>query len=232
MSRLIPEGFLTIRQAAEELAVAIYSGEPERAEVKRLRETEGDVADGVAIAAAISQLWSAADRGKIQAFVVGPTGGVPLKLTTAMSKGIPHLRSPRGGTLHLLRPSNPYHKQFAEWFGPDLSTVSVVFRGPEVTKLARTLLRARRRRAASAAAKSVGRPSRKLEVKTLIPKLVDQGRWSPTQSIKALTKEVNRAGKWSKNVSDDTVGRALDQLHAETADRRFERVHRKTAAPT
>jgi hypothetical protein len=46
--------------------------------------------------------------------------------------------------------------------------------------------------------------------------------------MKALTREVNRAGKWSQDVSQDTVTRTLDLLHEQTKDRRFERVrHRR-----
>jgi hypothetical protein len=227
MSRLIPDGFLTIRQAAETLTVAMYSGEPDRSIVKQLRDSGQDVADGAAIDEAISELWKAVDKEKIQPFVVGPTGGVPLKLSADMSKGIPALRSPRGQDFNLLRPRNPYYKQFVEWFGPDLSTVSVVFRDQEVTRLARNLLGDRRRRMRSAAKNKPGRPSRRAEVQAVIRDLIEERRWSPAQSIKALTKEVNRRGKWVKRVSDDTVIRTLDELHTVTRDRRFERVRRE-----
>jgi hypothetical protein len=42
-----------------------------------------------------------------------------------------------------------------------------------------------------------------------------------------MTRDVNRAGKWSRHVSQDTVTRTLDLLHEQTNDRRFERVRRR-----
>jgi hypothetical protein len=226
LGRLIPDGFLTIRQASDKLANAIYSGVPDSDAVKEFRDKGADAADGTAINDAISKLWQAVDKQKIQPFVVGPTGGVPLKLSPEMSRGIPALRT-RGQDFNFLRPRNLYYKQFVEWFGPDLSTVSVVFREEEVTRLMRDLLRTRRRRTRSVGNNKVGRPRRRCEVQTIIRALVDEGRWSPTESIKALSVQVNRRGKWADPASDDTVTRALDDLHAATGDRKFDRVRRE-----
>jgi len=53
MRRLLPEGFLTIRQGAERLAAAMYGGVPDRPEIASLRELGGDVADGAALDAAV-----------------------------------------------------------------------------------------------------------------------------------------------------------------------------------
>ena len=62
----------------------------------------------------------------------------------------------------------------------------------------------------------------------MISDLVTKRKWNPTLSMKALTKEANRAAKWSRHVSQDTVTRTLDLLHEQTNDRRFERVrHRR-----
>ena len=46
MNRIIPDSFVTTRQAAERLALAKYSGVPDRAVVRNLRELGLDVADG------------------------------------------------------------------------------------------------------------------------------------------------------------------------------------------
>jgi hypothetical protein len=99
----------------------------------------------------------------------------------------------------------------------------------EVTRLARGLLGARRRRERSGG-KKIGRPSHRAEVKALIQDLIKERRWSPTQAIKALTILINRRCKGAKPVSDDTVARCLDELHADTGDRRFERVRRQAKA--
>jgi hypothetical protein len=217
MSRLIPDGFLTIRQAAELLAVAMYSGVPDRPIIKQLREKSGfDVADGQAIEDAKSEIWVAVDR-TLQTFAVGAKHQTPLKLSAAMSKEIPGFRSSTGGNFGLLRHSNRNHHQFAEWFGRDL------------TKVSRTLLRTRRRKAMSAGTTKVGRPSHKIEVKRIIRGVIHARKWNPTQSIKKLTQKVNSKGTWLHPLSDDTVARRLDELYSETGARRFQRVRRNIA---
>jgi len=137
--------------------------------------------------------------------------------------------------LSFLRPRNPNFKAIVEWFGPDLSNVSVMFREAEVTQMARKQLQARRRKQTTVGRGCKGRPSRQIEVKRAICDVVDRKKWSSTQSIKALTREVNRLGDWVDPVSDETIQRALDTLYSETKDRRFERLrrrvsHRKAAA--
>ena len=136
------------------------------------------------------------------------------------------LRSPRGGTLSFLRPSNPNFKAFIEWFGRDLTNVSIVFRETEITRLARKQLQARRRKRVAVGKGRTGRPSRQAQVKKVIEEVVGRKKWSSTQSIKALTGEVNRLGEWMDPVSDETVQRALESLYMETKDRRFERLTR------
>jgi hypothetical protein len=227
MTQFTPEGFLSIREAADRLAIAMYAGEPDRAIVKKIRETEGSVADGKATDDAIAKLWSAVEASKIKAFLVGPTQYAPLRLTASMAKGIPLLRSPRGGGFTFLRATNVHHKQFVNWFGPDLSAVSVVFREQEIAKLERMVLRERRRRMAPHGSKKVGRRSRLPEVKKIIVQLIDAKKLYPRTSIKGLTQQVNRRAEGLDPFSEDTVGRALDQLFSETGDRRFERVRRQ-----
>jgi len=51
--------------------------------------------------------------------------------------------------------------------------------------------------------------------------LVDQSKWSTSQSIKALTQLINRKLTLKRNVSDNSVGRALDGWYTETGERRF-----------
>jgi len=53
----------------------------------------------------------------------------------------------------------------------------------------------------------------------------------PTQSIKALTQEVNRLGKRMDPVSDETVRRAVEAIYVETNDRRLERIPRRVSHP-
>ncbi len=224
MTSLIPEGFLTLQKAAEKLTSALYSGKPERAIVRQYREKGLDGADGDAIDDAISKIWSAVDRDKLHALVFSASRSEPLGLPSDLSQGIPLLRNSRGGNLRFLRPSNKNFEEFSRRFGPDLSVVSVVFRETEINRLARALLQARRRKISAARTSRRGRPSRRNDVKPIIYEIVAQRKWHPTQSLKTLTREVNHRGKWMNDVSDDTVERALSEIHRETGDRRFERV--------
>jgi hypothetical protein len=231
MSLMIPDGLLTGTQTAERLAVALYSGVADREIVKRYRDEGYDVADGEAIEDAFSELWTAVDAGKVQPLAVGPTGKGPLKLSASMTREIPLLRGPRVGNFNFLRPNNQNFRHFCEWFGRDLSNVTLVFRATEIKRLAKTLLRTRRRRVVSPpGARSRGRPRLQREVQTVIAEIIRQGRWIPFQSLKALTALVNWKISRPKPISDDTVRRALDALFVETKDRRFDRVRRQYAA--
>jgi len=185
VSRLLPIGYVTIRDAAEMIAQSMFAGVPDRAIVAKLRQTEGDVADGQALDDAISELWHAVDSGKVRSFIIGSRPD-PLKLSAALTRGIPVLRSPRGRGFTHLRPTNPYYRQFAAWFGPDFSQLTVAFREEEVTNLARRLVRARRRTGSSAGIKkSTGRPLRQGDVAPIIREVIASKKWTPAKSQKA-----------------------------------------------
>jgi hypothetical protein len=102
----------------------------------------------------------------------------------------------------------------------------LAFRETEVQKLARRLMRARRIAQKADGRKIGGRPSYMAIVQPVISQLIATRKWNATMSMKALTREVNRASKCPRDISDDTVTRALDLLHDQTKDRRYERVRR------
>ena len=56
MGKLIPEGYLTLAQAAESLAVALHGGLPDRDAIKRLRDKDYDLADGAAFDGTVQPL--------------------------------------------------------------------------------------------------------------------------------------------------------------------------------
>jgi len=176
-------------------------------------------------------VWAAVDRGRVQALAIGPSGKGPLKLPAGLSEAIPVLRSPRGGNLSFLRPRSLTFKLFADWFGHDLRNVSIVFHETEIARLGRNQLRLRRRRQADVGKGRRGRPSRQVEIKATIREVIERKKWLPTQSIKALTQEVNRLGKRMDPVSDETVRRAVESIYVETNDRRLERIPRRVSHP-
>jgi hypothetical protein len=114
------------------------------------------------------------------------------------------------------------------WFGRDLSGVVLAFQEEDVQKLAGKLKRRRRTATAAPSGKKPrGRPSRQELVSPIIRELIESRKWSPLSSMKALTLLVQRSGAWDPPVSEETVGRAVDLLHQETDDRRFERVRKQ-----
>ena len=209
------------------LQPSMFAGIPDQAAVTKLRQIGVNARDGLATDRAIAEIWNAVDSGAVRAMLVGGRPRRIVRLDPAITKQIPILRSPRGRGFTFLRPSNPAFHQLAGWFGPDLSNIILAFREAEIQKLARRLRRTRRRMPVSDNTKRrIGRPSRQAAVEPVIRKLVEGGEWNPLMGLKALARAVNRGGNWVKSVSEDTVGRALDQIFEKTQDRRYARARR------
>jgi len=227
MTDALPLGYVTLLQAAEMLQPSMFGGTPDKPSVVRLRQMGVNVSDGMATDRAIAEIWKAVDSCTVRPMVIGGRRRRIIRLTPAITKQIPSLRSPRGRGFTFLRPSNAAFHQLAGWFGPDLSTVTLVFRETEIRKLARRLLRTRRRMSISGGTKRrIGRPSRQAALEPIICKLVEGGKWNPLMGLKALTSAANRRGDLPKLVSEDTVGRTLDRIYERTQDRRYARARR------
>ena len=155
---------------------------------------------------------------------IGGQPGKVVRLPVAMTRAIPGIR--QVGSLTFLRSRNPHHSEVLAWFkARQMSAVALAFREGDVEKL-RSNLRRRARRTAVAPIKSrnPGRPALQPVVRTCFIELIGSRKWHSTQSLKTQTHLVN--GVLRSTVSADTVTRALDQIYAETRDRRFLR-HRK-----
>lgn len=227
MSAVLPNGYVTILEAADLLSRAMYAGVPNLPVVSRLRKEGLNVRDGQARHRAIIEIWKAVDEDRLRAMAIGGRPRRILRLDPELAKSITGLRSPRGRGFTSLRQSNPAYHQLAPWFGPLLPTAVLAFGEMEIQKLARRLMRARRiAHKADGQKNPRGRPSRLAVVQPVISDLIAKQKWNPTMGMKALTRDVNRAGRWPQDVSQDTVTRALDLLHEQAKDRRFERVRR------
>jgi hypothetical protein len=225
MTAVLPNGFLTILQATDALLPAMYAGVPDLPVVSRLRDEGLDVRDGRAKDRAIAEIWKAVDAHRLRALAIGGRPRRIARLDSELTKGIPTLRSPRGRGFTFLRQSNPHYHQLASWFGPLLHAVVLAFRESEIQKLGRRLMRARRSaQRVDGQNRPVGRPSLTATVQPVISDVVMRRKWNATMGMKSLTREVNRAGNWPRHMSQDTVTRALDLLHEQTNDRRYERV--------
>jgi hypothetical protein len=225
MNAVLPIGYVTLLEAAEMLLPAMYAGVPDLPTVTSLRREGIDVADGPAMDRAVVELWKAVDKDTLRSVAIGGRPRRVVRLDPKFTKAVPTLRSPRGRGFTLLRQSNPAYHELATWFGDLLHSATLAFRVTEVQKLARRLMRARRTaQKTDGQKKPRGRPSRIVTVQPLINDLVVRQKWNPTMGMKALTRDVNRAGKWPQRMSQDTVTRALDLLYEQKNDRRFERV--------
>jgi hypothetical protein len=225
MNAVLPIGYVTLLEAAEMLLPAMYAGVPDLPIVTSLRQEGIDVKDGSAMDRAVVELWKAVDKDTLRSVAIGGRPRRVVRLDPKFTKAVPTLRSPRGRGFTLLRQSNPVYHELATWFGDLLHSATLAFRVTEVQKLARRLMRARRTaQKTDGQKKPRGRPSRIVTVQPLINDLVGRRKWNPTMGMKALTRDVNRAGKWPQRMSEDTVTRALDLLYEQTHDRRFERV--------
>jgi hypothetical protein len=212
-------------QAVEMLQPSMFAGVPDQVVVIKLRQKGVNVKDGLATDHAIAEIWKAVDSGTVRPMVVGGRPRRIIRLPPDITEQIPTLRSPRGRGFTFLRPSKPAFHKLAGWFGPDLSNITLAFRETEIRKLGRRLIRTRRR-ASDGVKKRRERPSRQEAVRSVIREIIESRKWNPLMGVKALAQAVNRAGKWAKPVSEDTVARALDQLYEEMQDRRYKRVHR------
>jgi hypothetical protein len=172
VAQIIPIGYVTIREAAEVIAQSRFAGVADRPEVTKLRRLGVDAADGAAIDDAVAALWKAADAGKLRVVAIGGKPRKIVRLDPEDLKEVPFLRSPRGRDFNLLRPSHRLYKSITQWFGLDLTVITIAFREKEVAKLARSVVRARRKDVKSdGVKKKVGRPERQAEVGKLANKV-------------------------------------------------------------
>src|SRR5258708_3871373 len=226
MNAVLPIGYVTLLEAAAMLLPAMYAGVPVLRMGTSMRQEGIDGRDGPAMDRAVVELWKAVDKNTLRSVAIGGRPRRVVRLDPRFTKAVPTLRSPRGRGFTLLRQSNPAYHELAAWFGPLLHRATLAFRVTEVQKLARRLMRARRTaQKTDSQKKTRGRPSRIATVQPMISDLVARRKWHPTMGMKALNREVNRAGKWPQ-LSQDTVTRALDLLYEQTHDRQFERVRR------
>jgi hypothetical protein len=225
MSEVVSIGYQTFREAVGQIENAIFAGQPDRPDVLKAREQEGDVGDGGASQEALAELWRAVDEGRVRPMAIGGDPRKLVRLPVAMTRAIPGLRHVGGFTF--LRPRNPHYGEVAAWFKVhQMPTIILAFPDRDMEKIYANLRRrARRTAGAPIKRRNVGRPTIQPMVCSCINDLVDAGNWHSTRSIKTLTQLVNRA--LNATVSEDTVTRAVNQIYAETNERRFSR-HRKS----
>jgi hypothetical protein len=194
MSDVIPIGYVTILQAADMLEAAMYAGSPDSPIVGRFRENGFEVGEGAARTRAVAEIWKAIDEATLQPFATGGKSRRVTKLSAAITKQIPTLRSASGRGFTHLRPTNPAYEQVVRWFGRQVSKITLLFDESEVRKLA-SRLRRRRRRSPQSTGVQRDRSSVQAAIDPVIRGIVDRGKWTAASSIKALTQVINRQVK-------------------------------------
>jgi hypothetical protein len=225
MTTVLPIGYVTLLEAAEMLQLAMHAGVPDTARVIELRRRGLAVSEGPARDRAIAELWKAVDKDSLRSWAIGGSPRRIVRLDAHFTRSVPLLRSPRGRGLAFLRPSNPAFHELSKAFGASFQKATLIFQTIEVQKLGRRLMRVRRTaRKADGQKKGRGRPSLIAPVQSVIRDVINRKKWDATMSMKALTREVNRAGRWQQWASQDTVRRALDGLFEQSGERQFQRV--------
>ena len=180
MPDILPIGYVTILQAVDILLPSMFAGVRDREIVKRVRQMEMDVSDGSARNEAIAEIWKAVDEGTVTAMAVKGQSQQIRKLTSAITKAIPALRSPAGRGFTLARPSNPAFQDLTDWFGLDISRITLIFEEAEIKKLGSRLRRTRRRKSSSDGQEQHGL-YRQNTVQPIIREIVGSGKWNPLE---------------------------------------------------
>ena len=89
MTRIMRIDYVSLREAADIIVQTLFAGVPGRPRVLMARQTEGDVADGLAIDDAIKELWDAVDRKKVRIVAFGGRPRRVIRLTPELTRGIP-----------------------------------------------------------------------------------------------------------------------------------------------
>ena len=106
MSRPVPIGFLTFREAVGKIEEVMFAGAPDRsAVVKACEEFGGDVGDGEASRTAAAELWKAVDKGPVRPLAFGGQRRRAIKLAD-LTREIPAMRRSDDFTsLHIVAPT-------------------------------------------------------------------------------------------------------------------------------
>ena len=140
MTAVVPNGYVTILEAADLLSRAMYAGMPDLAVVSQRRKEGLNIRDEQARDRAITEIWKSVDEGRLRALAIGGRPRQIVRLHPELTNSIPGLRSPRVRGFTSLRQSNFAYHDLASWFGPLLHRAVLTFEETEVQKLARRLM--------------------------------------------------------------------------------------------
>ena len=233
MPAIVPEGHTRVREAIYALALIRHAGVDFSQAVQDVREHGfHDIRfTRQELEASAAKFWAEVDSERLSVWIEHMTSGGMLKIAPELLQPIPFVRRYTVSDLTYLRPHDlltfhlkqrfrlEQHQTFADWASrfqllvrdSDLGSLQVKSRQTRKRRLSRPL-----------STVAPGRPSKAAALQPVIREVVESGRWRFPQSLKELTRLVNRSGSGS-GVSETTVARALDALSAENGDIRYHR---------
>jgi hypothetical protein len=236
MNGIVPEGYITLKNAAHALAEIQYAGTDAHDAVIKVRAAGYDVRFTVEeYEQSAATCWELIDRTHdrkrgmkpVHIWVEQPKTSRMIQIEPGKLAPVPFARSYKVGDLSYLR-SGPLFVQFSHWFDPPFNHVVFMLKVEDLDCL---LLNYRRtvRRKARAGAQRVGRPSDSPAVQEAILEIDGRGKWNARRdSVKALWQLLGRP-PYSLDVSESTVSRALKALVKADHDR-LQRPPKKTRA--
>jgi hypothetical protein len=96
MTAVLPNGYVTILEAADVLSRALHAGVADLRIVSQLRKEGLNVRDGHARDRAIAEIWKAVDESKLRALAIGGRRRRIVRLDPDLTKSVPGVGRPRG----------------------------------------------------------------------------------------------------------------------------------------
>jgi hypothetical protein len=233
MADLTPSGSLGIDEAIAAFGERMYRNDPESELVQKLRKSGLSIGSAERNADAVEALRRAVVRGNLEVFAWHSGMSAPVRLSdTALARlrmldrrtfflRTGHVRVielARAGVLGELAKNFSDSRCFFEEhdFRIWLDRRERRLRSSEEGLIARPV--------------ALGRPSKTLSIKPLIVEIVEGRLWDRSEPLARMVDLLNRRLP-SDRVCADTVAKAMDDLHDETREARYERRRKRPKAP-
>ena len=219
MNGIVPEGYITVKNAAHALAAVRYAGMDAREAVIKVRAAGYDVRFTLEeYEQSATTLWKLIDRTHdrksgmrpVHIWVEQPRTARTIQIEPGKLAAVPFARSYKVGDLSYLR-SGALFLQFSQWFEPPFHHVLLMLKNEDLDYLLRNYRRTVQRKA-SGASKSVGRPSSLEAVQNAILAIAEAGKWSARRDSAKVLYQLVRRAPHHLDVSESTVQRARRAL--------------------
>jgi len=226
MARVIPDGYVTLREGIEAVAAVLQIGQPPSPEAERARAMGyPQKFDKAPLQDATHVLWRQIDAASLTVWAEHASSSVPVRIDPGLLTFF-GVRRYRLSDLSYLRPHHQLAKMLFQRFGPSWRTAQLLLNKADVERIVRSQERIRKREQRHpGSGKPIGRPSKIVIAMPVIREVVERNGWNGAEPLKKLTK-ILWSAPYKLTVSSRTVARALDQLAEDTGDHRFLRLRK------